>query len=42
MSDPLSIEARSKQFGAAGSSDIVCCDGCPRLWALLNEREEVA
>src|SRR5215470_3318902 len=31
MSDPLSIEARSKQFGAAEGDGIVRCDACPIL-----------
>ena len=31
MSDPLSIEARSKQFGAAEGEGIVRCDACPIL-----------
>src|SRR6201991_367131 len=31
MSDPLSVEARSKQFGAAEGDGIVRCDACPIL-----------
>ena len=31
MSDPLSVEARSNQFGAAEGDGIVRCDACPIL-----------